>query len=822
MARRGLFVGLALVGLCISAETADGQRIESTPNLVDRFNTLRKGWTWRHGSGNAISSENSPSVESWSESLEASGASRSRPRFSSLPQVDAERLLPRHWQATEARQAAVPSIAQRQKPNGRKHEVSARQSQSGRTPSGAQRSLPRRASGLTPLPRSRVGATKSSSAGKADGSQTSPSPKVRRSPPTGRRNDFDPETLRRELVDATGRPVPRSSKKSGSKKSASNAMASKPVVAIAPVKQTEVEAEADALPSQRPAVAVKRSPPVRSPRAADESSDQKRVTSAGEKAFAPEEEGPKYSTEQKASFGRVDSAVTKSDGAGDDAPVESQFKAASSGLGGNVDLLASGDLPAVRSRVSGPRKILIGREATFQVHFDNQSEIPAREVIAQVEVPSWVEVVDTVASNGVIQQTEVTEEFSTYRWQLQELAEQGSETLKLKVIPGASKPLKLGVHWSHAGVDSEVVVEVQEPKLRIQVSGPDEVFFNSPQIYRLTLSNSGTGVAEEVSVDLLPPVGGEKTVSTHEVGDLLPGASKTVEVELMPREAGKLSVKATASALGGITAEADKDIFCRKPELEVDWRGPVKKYAGTVATYYFRVRNPGTASADNVDLGVRLPGGAEFVSGSEGHLVDRTKQTLTWHVGSLLPGDDRYMELKCILNDSGTNHFSVTAATGEGDLSDTKSAEVSVTAIADLKLDVIDPKGPIPVGEETIYEIHVKNRGENTAEEVDVVGLFSEGVEAQTAEGAEYSVADGRVTFATIEKLEAGQKIVLKIHSRATQAGVHLFRAEVVCRDLEIKLAVEETTRFFADEVPGNSTDPKSAGAFGPYDNSRY
>ena len=49
-----------------------------------------------------------------------------------------------------------------------------------------------------------------------------------------------------------------------------------------------------------------------------------------------------------------------------------------------------------------------------------------------------------------------------------------------------------------------------------------------------------------------------------------------------------------------------------------------------------------------------------------------------------------------------------------------------------------------------------------------------------------------------------------------------MLRAEVVCRDLEIKLAVEETTRFFADEVPGNSTDPKSAGAFGPYDDTRY
>ena len=816
MARRGWFVVLALVGLCISTETADGQLIESAPNLVDRFNTLRKGWTWRYGSGNPISGETTPSMETWSESLAVSRENRTPPGFSSLPQVDAERLLPRHWQETEVRQASGPSIAQRKKSNGRNHEGSTRQTKSRRTSSSTQRGLPRTASGLTPLPRSRVASTSLSRTKKGSVSQDRPSFKVRRSPPTGRRNDFDPETLRRELVDATGRSVPQSTKKLVSKKQEQNAIASKPLVQSAPVKRTKTVAEAGDSPSSSPVVVVKRSPLVKSPIADDHSSDQKRVTTAGEKAFAPEMEPAKKLIQQKASFRHVESA------AGSNPAVENGFTAAPSSLGGDVDLLATGHLPAVHSRVSGPRQILIGREATFEVHFGNQSTIRAREVIAQIEVPSWVDVVDTMATSGVIQQTDVTEEFSTYRWQLQELAGQANETLKLKVVPQASKPLKLGVHWSHASVDSEVLVEVQEPKLRLQVSGPEEVFFNSPQIYRLTLSNSGTGVAEEVSVDLFPPAGDEKTISTHQIGHLLPGASKTVEVELMPREAGKLSVKATASALGGITADAEKDIFCRKPELEVDWRGPTKKYAGTVATYYFRVRNPGTASADNVDVGVRLPRGAEFVSGSEGHLMDPTKQTLTWNVGSLLPGDDRYMELKCILTDSGTNRFSVTAATAKGELTDTKSADVSVTALADLKLDVIDPKGPIAVGEEAIYEIHVTNRGQNTAEEVDVVALFSEGVEAQTVEGAEYSVADGRVTFATIKKLEAGQEIVLKIRSRASEPGVHLFRAEVVCRDLEIKLAVEETTRFFADELPGNSSDPKSAGAFGRHDDARY
>ena len=190
-------------------------------------------------------------------------------------------------------------------------------------------------------------------------------------------------------------------------------------------------------------------------------------------------------------------------------------------------------------------------------------------------------------------------------------------------MPRASRPLELGVTWTHDPSNTRTVVEVQEPKLKLEVTGPDEVLFGKSHVYRLTLSNPGTGVAENVRINLLPPGGGEEAVSTFEVGDLAPGASKTAEVELTAREAGKLSVQAVAVAEGDLKSEATKELFCRKPELEVDWRGPETQYAGTLATYFFRVRNPGTAAADDVSVRVNLPAGAEFVSASEGQCSTR-------------------------------------------------------------------------------------------------------------------------------------------------------------------------------------------------------
>src|SRR5690606_17633705 len=161
----------------------------------------------------------------------------------------------------------------------------------------------------------------------------------------------------------------------------------------------------------------------------------------------------------------------------------------------------------------------------------------------------------------------------------------GTQVLDLALIPRTSQPLELGVSWRQAPLASTTRVVVQEPKLAMAISGPEEVFFARPQSYRLTISNPGTGVAEKVVVQLMPPGGGQ-AVSSHRLDSLAPGEAKIVEVEITAREAGELSVSAAATAEGGLSCEAIQTIFCRKPELQVDWRGPERKFAGTEGTWF--------------------------------------------------------------------------------------------------------------------------------------------------------------------------------------------------------------------------------------------
>ena len=464
------------------------------------------------------------------------------------------------------------------------------------------------------------------------------------------------------------------------------------------------------------------------------------------------------------------------------------------------DVLRTAKQPVIVSHVEGPRSILVGQEATFQVTLENTSNTPSSDLSAEIRVPEWAELVDAMSTGGVVERVSQGTKAGALEWKLSELAPHASQSLRLRLIPRSGRPLKLDVRWSQAAVESQAIVEVQEPKLELSISGPKEVHFGKPQRYRLTLRNPGTGVTEKVSVRLVPPGGTAQDATTQRIGDLQPGEVKDLDLELTAREAGELLIQASAFSEGGLKSAMNKKVLCRKPELEVDWRGPEKKYAGTVAAYYFRVSNPGTAATDSVSMSLKLPAGAKFVSASDGYSVNSTTGVVSWELGAIAAAGEQFVQMRCKIAKAGKNDFEILASANDGELNAKKAFQTEVEALADLKLEVTDPQGPLPMGEPVVYQIRVSNRGTTAAEGISIVGLFSEGIDPTTIEGAQFSVRDGRVSFHPIKSLAAGREVLLRIHAKANQVGTHIFRAEVACQKLDIKLAAEETTRFFEDE----------------------
>jgi hypothetical protein len=141
------------------------------------------------------------------------------------------------------------------------------------------------------------------------------------------------------------------------------------------------------------------------------------------------------------------------------------------------------------------------------------------------------------------------------------------------------------------------------------------------------------------------------------------------------------------------------------------------------------------------------------------------------------------------------------AATAEDDLTVSAAAVTQVESVANLVLDVKDPGGPVPVGEEATYEIHVRNRGTKEAEGIEVIGYFSRGIEPTGAEGGANRLGPGQVVYSPITTLAPGGDLVLKIHARAETPGNHVFRAEMHCKALGSRLVSEEATLYYQDAL---------------------
>jgi uncharacterized repeat protein (TIGR01451 family) len=464
-------------------------------------------------------------------------------------------------------------------------------------------------------------------------------------------------------------------------------------------------------------------------------------------------------------------------------------------------------LASLAVETSGPDRIAIGSEARYQVTLINSGDGVGRDVAMKIQLPEWAEVIDAEATLGDARLPAWNEASGSVTWSLREVAPRSRENLVLQIVPRKSQSFDMAIQLTQAPAVAQVHVEVAEPKLIMTLAGPREVEFGEKVIYKLTFSNPGNADAENIMVKLLPLGAGDGPADTHSIGTVAAGENKVVEMELVARQSGVLAIKAEATADGGLQSALNEDVLVRRAAIKIDVEGPAFQYARTVVNYSVKVNNPGNAASNNVEIVAQLPAKATYVSSSDAGQSEADGTRVVWKLSSLLPGEEKVLELKCQLENPGVNRVQVAAASG--DMKDSASAATEVEALAELELDVIEPEGAFPVGEEVGYEVHIKNRGTKAAEGVDVQAFFSTGIEAINASGSRSDIGPGKVTFHTIPSIGAGKEVILKIRARADKSGNHVFRAEVFCKSLGTKLGEEGTTRFYGEAT----TAPTRQGA---------
>ncbi len=456
---------------------------------------------------------------------------------------------------------------------------------------------------------------------------------------------------------------------------------------------------------------------------------------------------------------------------------------------GSNGVQVSSRMPNVRVDISGPGAIIAGKPAMYRLWVVNDGADAARNIRVHVAVPARVQVASNKSTAGQVARGDD----GRVSWSIPQLAGGGDEELSLILLPQDPQSFDVAIEWSAEPAASLARIDVQQPQLAVEVSGPNEILFGDRQLYTITISNPGTGPAENVVLDVTTGGGSQ----SKRMGTIPAGGREQVRMELIAREAGQLEIQAVATGDGELRSEARQQILVRRAQLAVQLVAPRLKFAGSTGIYEVQVTNTGNAPATDVEVSLRKPASLQYVGGVEG--AAETGGRVAWRVAQLEPGEEQIFQVEMAYHEAGAITCEAVASSGELAASD--QGETRVEAIADLKLVVNDPESPKAVGDEVVYEIRVLNHGTKDSGPVNVIGQFSEGIEPVRAEGAQADVVPGQVIFHEVPRVAAGKAVTLKIVARAEKPGNHRFRAVLKATDPETELIAEDMTRFFGEEL---------------------
>jgi uncharacterized repeat protein (TIGR01451 family) len=188
-----------------------------------------------------------------------------------------------------------------------------------------------------------------------------------------------------------------------------------------------------------------------------------------------------------------------------------------------------------------------------------------------------------------------------------------------------------------------------------------------------------------------------------------------------------------------------------------------------------------------------------FVSTGNHGIYDPSRHSVTWSLPSLPAGAAGSVPLTLLPVEQGARILKIEA---RSDLNATASNEheVMVETFAQLDFQFTNPGGPIEVGSDTSYEVHVSNSGSANDGNIQVQLMLPPGLELVSSESDSQSDGRGGVVFAPRALLAPGADFLHRIQVRATAPGTHIVKAIVISDQQKVAVTKEVSTLVYADQ----------------------
>jgi uncharacterized repeat protein (TIGR01451 family) len=451
---------------------------------------------------------------------------------------------------------------------------------------------------------------------------------------------------------------------------------------------------------------------------------------------------------------------------------------------------------AVSLEWAGPAFIRFRQPAVYKVVARNNSGAAVHNVVVRHRIPDGVRFVGS--------DPRAVKEGDTVSWDLGTMQAGQEKTIHLQIIPDTKTALNCQATVTFTGTAS-LKVQVREPLLVLKVTSPEHVVLGDAVTVALTVSNPGDGPVERVKVKAMVPDGLEHVrgkVIEVELGNLLAGEKRTVQLVCATRGAGPQAMQCLAEADAGLSAQDTAKIDVVLPRLDLAVNGPRLRYLDRHATYTIKVTNPGIAPASNVALSHQLPSGFKFQAASSGGRYEAATRTVTWFVGDLPSGDSREVSVEVIAVNLGEHKHRVTATAARG-LKAESELTTAVEGLSALQIDVSDTDDPVEVGTEMAYDIRVANTGSKMETNLELACTLPDKMEfrgARSAAGCKFRVEGREVIFEALPQLAPRSEATYRIMVRGVVPGDVRFRARVRADGLAEPVLREEATKIYGDE----------------------
>jgi uncharacterized repeat protein (TIGR01451 family) len=257
-----------------------------------------------------------------------------------------------------------------------------------------------------------------------------------------------------------------------------------------------------------------------------------------------------------------------------------------------------------------------------------------------------------------------------------------------------------------------VTTIVGKPQLALQKTGPASAQVGQNVTYTVSLRNTGNSVAKSVVVtDPIPEGFSSATAQgkfSFDVGDMPPGASRSVQVTLHADKRGKFCNKVFASSSNAGKVEAEVCTTVIQPSLKVEKKtSNAELFINQAAAYDILVSNTGDTDLSGIMVTDNAAPETVIAAANDASVMG---STATWNVGALKAGEKKTLSVKVISKVPGKFCDTVTATSAEG-LRDSSQACTIWKGVTGVLLETIDDPDPIQVGETSRFTIRVTNQG---------------------------------------------------------------------------------------------------------------